>query len=170
MLHTEWLQGWIGSCMATFRDHVEWLHLYFRNSANRSARLKTAEGLGVYELKVKVNLNHNWDFKNIYLQNFFNKFISIISISKWRTHGGCWKMRLLKTSEDSCGTGSFGRQIGDPKMSNREGTLLIHSDLLLHCCPSPTSRCAPSPGTALQALPKGRCHFPYFYDPNKLPQ
>lgn len=38
---------------------VEQLHLYFRNSANRSARLKIAEGLGVCELKVKVNLNHS---------------------------------------------------------------------------------------------------------------
>lgn len=168
VLHIEWLQEWIGSCMATFRDHLEQLHLCIIMC------LKTAVGLGVYELKVKENLNHNWDFKNTYLQNFFNKFISIISISKWRTRGGCRKMRLLKTSEDSCGTGSFGRQIADLKMSNREGTLLIHSDLSLHCCPSLTSRCAPSAGTALQALPKGRCHFPrnqrtgYFYDPNKL--
>ncbi|KAF3856799.1 hypothetical protein F7725_017522 [Dissostichus mawsoni] len=41
--------------MATFRDHLEQLHLYFRNSANRSASLKAAaEVLGVCELKVKV--------------------------------------------------------------------------------------------------------------------
>ena len=34
--------------MATFRDHLEQLHLYFRNSANRSASLKAAaEVLGV---------------------------------------------------------------------------------------------------------------------------
>ncbi|KAF3859022.1 hypothetical protein F7725_021421 [Dissostichus mawsoni] len=40
--------------MATFRDHLEQLHLYFRNSANRSASLKAAaEVLGVCELKVK---------------------------------------------------------------------------------------------------------------------
>lgn len=30
------------SYMATFRDHLEQLHLYFRNSANRSASLKAA--------------------------------------------------------------------------------------------------------------------------------
>lgn len=42
--------------MATFRDHLEQLHLYFRNSANRSASLKAAAVvLGVYDLKVKVN-------------------------------------------------------------------------------------------------------------------
>lgn len=42
--------------MATFRDHLEQLHLYFRNSANCSASLKAnAEILGVCELKVKVN-------------------------------------------------------------------------------------------------------------------
>ncbi|KAL0160801.1 hypothetical protein M9458_044526, partial [Cirrhinus mrigala] len=38
--------------MATFRDHLEQLHLYFRNSANRSASLKAAAVvLGVYDLK-----------------------------------------------------------------------------------------------------------------------
>ena len=43
--------------MATFRDHLQQLHLYFRNSANRSASLKAAtEVLGVCELKVKVNI------------------------------------------------------------------------------------------------------------------
>lgn len=43
--------------MATSGDHVEQLHLYFRNSANRSASLKAAaEVLRVCELKVKVNI------------------------------------------------------------------------------------------------------------------
>lgn len=41
--------------MATFRDHLAQLHLYFRNSANRTALLKSAAvTLGVSDLKVKV--------------------------------------------------------------------------------------------------------------------
>ncbi|KAF3841450.1 hypothetical protein F7725_007312, partial [Dissostichus mawsoni] len=47
--------------MATFRDHLEHLHLYFRNSANRSASLKAAaEVLGVCELKVKQVKDTRW--------------------------------------------------------------------------------------------------------------
>lgn len=43
--------------MATFRDHLQDLHLFFRNSANRSATLRTAAAtLGVSNLKVKVCL------------------------------------------------------------------------------------------------------------------
>lgn len=41
--------------MATFRDHLQELHLYFRNSANRTATLKAASTtLGVRDLKIKV--------------------------------------------------------------------------------------------------------------------
>ncbi|KAL3064913.1 hypothetical protein OYC64_001027 [Pagothenia borchgrevinki] len=47
--------------MATFRDHLEQLHLYFRNSANHSASLKAAaEVLGVCELKVKQVKDTRW--------------------------------------------------------------------------------------------------------------
>ncbi|KAF3859952.1 hypothetical protein F7725_000207 [Dissostichus mawsoni] len=46
--------GTDGAAVMTGRDHLEQLHLYFRNSANRSASLKAAaEVLGVCELKVK---------------------------------------------------------------------------------------------------------------------
>lgn len=41
--------------MATFRDHLQQLHLYFHNSTNRTAVLKAAaETLGLEDLKVKV--------------------------------------------------------------------------------------------------------------------
>lgn len=41
--------------MATFRDHLQELHLFFRNSANHTATLKAASiTLGVSELKMKV--------------------------------------------------------------------------------------------------------------------
>lgn len=41
--------------MATFREHLQQLHLYFHNSANRTAVLKAAaESLGLKDLKVKV--------------------------------------------------------------------------------------------------------------------
>lgn len=41
--------------MATFRDHLQELHLFFRNSANRTATLKAASiTLGVSDLKMKV--------------------------------------------------------------------------------------------------------------------
>lgn len=42
--------------MATFRDHLQQLYLYFHNSANRTAVLKAAaETLGFQDLKVKVH-------------------------------------------------------------------------------------------------------------------
>ena len=41
--------------MKTFRDHLQQLHLYFSNSANRTAVLKAAATtLGISDLKVKV--------------------------------------------------------------------------------------------------------------------
>jgi hypothetical protein len=41
--------------MATFRDHLQDLYLFFRNSANQTATLKAASLiLGVTDLKVKV--------------------------------------------------------------------------------------------------------------------
>lgn len=41
--------------MAVFRDHLQELYLYFHNSANRTAALKTAATtLGVADLKLKV--------------------------------------------------------------------------------------------------------------------
>lgn len=43
--------------MVTFRDHLQDLYLYFRNSANRTATLKAASTtLGVSDLKLKVIL------------------------------------------------------------------------------------------------------------------
>ena len=43
--------------MATFRNHLQDLYLYFRNSANRTATLKAASiTLGVSDLKLKVIL------------------------------------------------------------------------------------------------------------------
>ena len=46
--------------MATFRDHLQQLHLYFRNSANRTAVLKTAaQSLGLQALKVTVRSQKN---------------------------------------------------------------------------------------------------------------
>ena len=42
--------------MATFRDHLQQLHLYFRNSANRTSVLKAAaQTLGLADLKVKAS-------------------------------------------------------------------------------------------------------------------
>jgi len=42
--------------MGTFRDHLQKLHLYFRNSANRTAALKMAgQTLGIDNLKVKAS-------------------------------------------------------------------------------------------------------------------
>jgi hypothetical protein len=42
--------------MATFRDHLQQLHLYFRNSANRTSVLKSAaQTLGLADLKVKAS-------------------------------------------------------------------------------------------------------------------
>lgn len=41
--------------MATFRDHLQDLYLFFHNSANRTATLKAASiSLGLSDLKVKV--------------------------------------------------------------------------------------------------------------------
>jgi len=41
--------------LATFRNHLQELHLYFRHSANRSAALKTAATtLGLSDLRMKV--------------------------------------------------------------------------------------------------------------------
>lgn len=41
--------------MATFRDHLQQLHLYFHNSANRTAVLSAASDLlGLKDLKVTV--------------------------------------------------------------------------------------------------------------------
>lgn len=45
---------------ATFWDHLQQLHLYFHNSANRTAVLKTAaQSLGLLALKVTVRLQKN---------------------------------------------------------------------------------------------------------------
>ncbi|KAK7141431.1 hypothetical protein R3I93_010952 [Phoxinus phoxinus] len=47
--------------MATFRDHLQELHLYFRNSANRTATLKAASAtLGVSDLKIKEVKDTRW--------------------------------------------------------------------------------------------------------------
>lgn len=47
--------------MATFTDHVQELHLYFRNSANRTARLKAASAtLGVSGFKIKEVKDTQW--------------------------------------------------------------------------------------------------------------
>lgn len=44
--------------MSTFRDHLQQLHQYFQNSANRTAVLKAAsQSLGLENLKVKVREN-----------------------------------------------------------------------------------------------------------------
>ena len=41
--------------MATFRDHLQDRHIYFRNSANRTATLRAASTtLGISDLKIKV--------------------------------------------------------------------------------------------------------------------
>ncbi|KAJ8351946.1 hypothetical protein SKAU_G00234220 [Synaphobranchus kaupii] len=48
--------------MKTFKEHLQQLHLYFRNGANRTAALKSAaEALGISKLKVKAiqNLQRN---------------------------------------------------------------------------------------------------------------
>ena len=42
--------------MGTFRDHLQQLHLYFRNSANRTSVLKSAaQTLGLADLKGKAS-------------------------------------------------------------------------------------------------------------------
>ncbi|KAF3856852.1 hypothetical protein F7725_017575 [Dissostichus mawsoni] len=47
--------------MATFRDHLQDLHLYFRNSANRTATLKAASTtLGVSDLKMEEVKDTRW--------------------------------------------------------------------------------------------------------------
>ena len=48
--------------MKTFKEHLQQLHLYFRNSANRSAALSAAAAvLGITDLKVKVrNVNDSY--------------------------------------------------------------------------------------------------------------
>ncbi|KAM3838264.1 zinc finger protein 862-like [Diretmus argenteus] len=47
--------------MKTFRDHLQQLHLYFRNSANRTAVLKAAATtLGICDLKVKEVKDTRW--------------------------------------------------------------------------------------------------------------
>ncbi|XP_073718948.1 zinc finger protein 862 isoform X2 [Misgurnus anguillicaudatus] len=47
--------------MATFRDHLQELYLYFRNSANRTATLKAASAtLGVSDLKIKEVKDTRW--------------------------------------------------------------------------------------------------------------
>ena len=55
--------------MATFRDHLQQLHLYFRNSANRTAHLTmAAQTLGLTNLKVKASYadkKHNNGFKHL---------------------------------------------------------------------------------------------------------
>lgn len=53
--------------MNTFKEHLQQLHLYFRNSANRTAALKSAaEVLGISKLKVKVSnvmhISNNWNY------------------------------------------------------------------------------------------------------------
>ncbi|KAI4796867.1 hypothetical protein KUCAC02_017898 [Chaenocephalus aceratus] len=60
-LSNEWPRLLGVQCAATSGDHLEQLHLYFRNSANRSASQKeAAEVLGVCELKVKQVKDTRW--------------------------------------------------------------------------------------------------------------
>ncbi|KAK1896663.1 Zinc finger protein 862, partial [Dissostichus eleginoides] len=56
--------------MANFRNHLQELHLFFRNSANRSATLRSAATtLGLNDLKVKEVKDTRWLSQDLAVQN-----------------------------------------------------------------------------------------------------
>ncbi|KAK1903321.1 Zinc finger protein 862 [Dissostichus eleginoides] len=56
--------------MANFRNHLQELHLFFRNSANRSATLRSAATtLGLNDLKVKEVKDTRWLSQHLAVQN-----------------------------------------------------------------------------------------------------
>ncbi|XP_073672240.1 zinc finger protein 862-like [Paramisgurnus dabryanus] len=56
--------------MGTFRDHLQDLHLYFHNSANRTAKLKSvASVLGISDLKIKAVKDVRWLSQHLAIQN-----------------------------------------------------------------------------------------------------
>lgn len=74
--------------MDTFRKHLQDLHLYFSNSANRTSALKRAASvLNVADLKVTVRENVSHKITNCNLQLTLNLQISFI-LSCHPTPGG----------------------------------------------------------------------------------
>ncbi|XP_034056592.1 uncharacterized protein LOC117535995 isoform X2 [Gymnodraco acuticeps] len=66
--------------MATFRNHLQDLHLFFRNSANRSAALhNAATTLGLSDLKVKEVKDTRWLSQEMAVQNLRRNLPAVLS-------------------------------------------------------------------------------------------
>ncbi|XP_076834821.1 zinc finger protein 862-like [Brachyhypopomus gauderio] len=66
--------------MATFRDHLQQLHLYFHNSANRTEVLLAASGLlGLKDLKVTEVKDTRWLSQHLAIQSLQRNLPSVLS-------------------------------------------------------------------------------------------
>ncbi|XP_072771810.1 zinc finger protein 862-like [Nerophis lumbriciformis] len=66
--------------MATFRDHLQDLHLFFRNSANRTATLKAASiTLGVIDLKIKEVKDTRWLSQHKAIENLQRNLPAVLA-------------------------------------------------------------------------------------------
>ncbi|XP_034085003.1 uncharacterized protein LOC117554649 isoform X2 [Gymnodraco acuticeps] len=66
--------------MANFRNHLQELHLFFRNSANRSATLRSAATtLGMNDLKVKEVKDTRWLSQDLAVQNLQRNLPAVLA-------------------------------------------------------------------------------------------
>ncbi|KAK0135006.1 Zinc finger protein 862 [Merluccius polli] len=66
--------------MKTFKEHLQQLHLYFRNSANRSAALSAAAAvLGITDLKVKEVKDTRWLSQHLAIQNLQKNISAVLN-------------------------------------------------------------------------------------------
>ncbi|KAK0137821.1 Zinc finger protein 862 [Merluccius polli] len=67
--------------MKTFKEHLQQLHLYFRNSANRSAALSAAAAvLGITDLKVKEVKDTRWLSQHLAIQNLQKNISAVLNV------------------------------------------------------------------------------------------
>ncbi|CAM4671443.1 unnamed protein product [Leuciscus chuanchicus] len=66
--------------MGTFRDHLQKLHLYFRNRANRTAALKLAgQTLGIDDFKVKEVKDTRWLSQDAAIKNLQRNLCAVLA-------------------------------------------------------------------------------------------
>lgn len=74
--------------MKTFKEHLQQLHLYFRNSAKRSAVLSSAAAmLGITDLKVKVR-NVNDLLSSLFAYYSLYQLLDQLNCSLFHCQGG----------------------------------------------------------------------------------
>ncbi|KAK5878740.1 hypothetical protein CesoFtcFv8_024121 [Champsocephalus esox] len=119
--------------MNSFRDLLQQLHLYFRNSVNRTAVLQAAEEcLGLDNLKVKEVKDSRWLSQAMAVSNLQRNLTAVLAaLAEETEHKKC-----------------------------SQGVVWLSGHLPLCGISLPASRCAATYQQAVKAVPEGKCQLP----------